>query len=70
MPHWLILPPASRLVSFPAMVTCSSQVAGGFSGSSPASRNSSLFQYSTMVERWNGMPQVLPPVWLLNMKAG
>ena len=23
-----------------------------------------------MVERWKGMPQVLPPVWLLSMKAG
>ena len=23
-----------------------------------------------MVERWNGMPQVLPPVWLLAMNAG
>ena len=23
-----------------------------------------------MVERWNGMPQVLPPVWLFSMKAG
>ncbi len=30
----------------------------------------SLFQYSTMVERWNGMPQVFPPVWLFCMKAG
>ena len=32
--------------------------------------NASLFQYSTIVERWKGMPQVLPPVWLLSMKAG
>ena len=39
-------------------------------GSSPASLKSSLFQYRTMVERWNGMPQVLPPVWLFSMKAG
>ena len=23
-----------------------------------------------MVERWNGMPQVLPPVWLFAMNAG
>ncbi len=22
------------------------------------------------MERWNGTPQVLPPVWLLSMKAG
>ncbi len=32
--------------------------------------NASLFQNITMVERWNGMPQVLPPVWLFSMKAG
>ena len=30
----------------------------------------SLFQNITTVERWNGMPQVLPPVWLFSMKAG
>ena len=23
-----------------------------------------------MVERWNGTPQILPPVWLFAMKAG
>jgi hypothetical protein len=30
----------------------------------------SLFQYSTIVERWNGIPHVLPPVWLFSMNAG
>src|SRR5262249_6913560 len=52
------------------MSTCSAHVAGGLFGSSPASLNASLFQYSTMVERWNGMPHVLPPVWLFFMNAG
>lgn len=31
---------------------------------------SELFQYRTIVERWNGTPQVLPPVRLFCMKAG
>jgi hypothetical protein len=29
-----------------------------------------LFQYRTIVDRWNGMPHVLPPVRLFSMKAG
>src|SRR5262249_39711855 len=52
------------------MSTCSAHVAGGLFGSRPASLNASLFQYRTMVERWNGMPHVLPPVWLFFMNAG
>jgi hypothetical protein len=56
-------------VSLAAMSRISAQLAGGLFGSSPAALNISLFQYSTTVERWNGMPQVLPPVWLLSMKA-
>ena len=32
-------------------------VAGGLSGSSPASLNAFLFQYSTAVDRWNGAEQ-------------
>src|SRR6266849_2918748 len=69
-PHWVACPLASCLVSFLACSTCSAQVAGGLLGSSPASLNASLFQYRTIVERWNGMPHVLPPVRLLSMKAG
>jgi hypothetical protein len=57
-------------MSLSANASSSAQFASAFSGSRPASLNASLFQYSTMVERWNGMPQVLPPVWLLSMKAG
>src|SRR5215470_10486999 len=70
MPHWDALPEASARVSFCANATCSAQVAGGRSGSRPASLNRSLFQYKTIVERWKGTPQVLPAVWLLSMKAG
>src|SRR5215210_6234142 len=70
MPHWLTLPAESRFVSFCANSSCSCQVAGGFSGSRPASLNRSLFQYRTIVERWKGTPQVPPPVWLFSMKAG
>ena len=66
----MTLPDASRLVSFCANDTISAQVAGALFGSSPASLNISLFQYSTIVERWNGMPQILPPVWLFSMNAG
>src|SRR5215471_2234604 len=69
-PHCVTLPEASRLVSFCANADISAQVAGGLFGSRPASLNASLFQYRTMVERWNGMPHVLPPVWLFFMKAG
>ena len=54
------LPEASFFTSFRAICAISFQVAGGFSGSSPASLNASLFQYMTMVERWNGMPYTLP----------
>ena len=68
--HWLTLPEASRWVSFLPAATNSSQVSGALSGSRPAALNASLFQNMTMVERWNGMPQILPPVWLFAMKAG
>eukprot|EP01022_Parablepharisma_sp_SALTPOND_P021792 TRINITY_DN435_c5_g1_i1.p1 TRINITY_DN435_c5_g1~~TRINITY_DN435_c5_g1_i1.p1 ORF type:complete len:766 (+),score=253.47 TRINITY_DN435_c5_g1_i1:968-3265(+) len=67
-PHWLTLPAASRLVSFLAASTISFQVAGALSGFRPASLNRALLQYITMVERWKGMPQVLPSVWLFSMK--
>src|SRR5579883_2186019 len=69
-PHWVTLPAASRLVSFWPNVASSSQVLGGWSGLSPASLNASLFQNMTTVERWNGTPQVLPPVRLFSMNAG
>src|SRR5579864_803931 len=68
--HWLTLPDASRCVSLAPSATNSSQVSGALSGLSPAALNASLFQYITMVERWNGMPQILPPVWLFSMNAG
>ncbi len=60
----------SRLVALAAVSASSSQVAGARSGSSPASRNASLFQYITMVERWNGTPQICPPICPLRRKAG
>src|SRR4051794_28112 len=44
VPHCVGLPDGSRFVSFCANATCSSQFVGGFCGSSPASRNASLFQ--------------------------
>ena len=59
-----------RLVSFCANAACSSQVAGGRSGSSPASWNAALFQYSTIVERWNGTPQVWPSISPFLRNAG
>src|SRR5580704_4236485 len=68
--HWLTLPEPSRCTSFLPLATSSSQVSGALSGSRPAALNASLFQNITMVERWNGMPQVWPPVWLLAMNAG
>src|SRR6187551_3756014 len=68
-PHWVTLPAASRLVSFCAYSCISFQFAGGLFGSRPASLKSSLFQYRTIVERWNGRPHVLPSVWLLARKA-
>src|SRR5262247_4137226 len=43
-PHCVTLPLASRFVSFFAYSICSAHVAGGRFGSSPASRNDSLFQ--------------------------
>jgi hypothetical protein len=55
-PQRCTLPEASFFTSFVAISVISLQLAGGFSGSSPASLNASLFQYNTMVERWNGMP--------------
>src|SRR5262249_39245470 len=58
-PHWTTWPLASCLVSFLAYSTCSAHVAGGLLGSSPASLKASLFQYRTMVDRWNGTPHVL-----------
>ena len=69
-PHCETLPEASRLVSFCAYWSISFQFSGALSGLNPAALNISLFQYSTMVERWNGTPQVLPPVSLFSMKAG
>jgi hypothetical protein len=69
MPYCVTLPEASFFVSFCAMLTSSAQLAGGLFGSSPASLNSSLFQYSTMVLRWKGTPQVLPPIWPFSRKA-
>ncbi len=57
-------------MSFLPISAISAQVAGAFSGSRPASLKASLFQYSTMVERWNGMLQVLPPIWPFAMNAG
>src|SRR5690606_1853686 len=63
-PHGDTLPLASVVVSFCAYETISFQLSGALSGSRPASWNSSLFQYITIVERWNGTPQVLPPVRL------
>src|SRR5262245_34080771 len=68
-PYCVTLPDASFFVSLVAMSFSWVQLVGGLFGSSPASLNSSLFQYITTVERWNGMPQVLPPVWLFSMKA-
>ena len=70
MPQVVTLPAASFLVSLRPYSTSSFQFWGGLFGSRPASLNSSLFQYITTVERWNGMPQVLPPVWLFFMKPG
>src|SRR3989339_395192 len=69
-PQVLTLPDASFCVSLVAAFFNSAQLAGALFGSSPAALNKSLFQYITTVERWNGMPQVLPPVWLFCMKAG
>ena len=62
--------PPLRCVSFAAKSACCCQVAGGLSGSRPAARNASLFQYSTMVERWNGTPQVWPPISPFFRNAG
>ncbi|CKY54582.1 Uncharacterised protein [Mycobacterium tuberculosis] len=61
-PQRVVLPEASFLTSFLPISVISSQLAGAFSGSRPASLNASLFQYSTMVERWNGMLQVFPSI--------
>ncbi len=69
MPYCVTLPDASFFVSVVAMLDSSAQVAGGLFGSRPASLNSSLFQYRTMVERWNGTPQVLPPIWPFSRNA-
>src|SRR4051794_24142808 len=63
-PHCVTLPLASFFVSLPAASLSSAQFVGGLLGSRPASLKASLFQYMTTVERWNGMPQVFPPVWL------
>src|SRR6478752_846112 len=68
-PHCVTLPLASFFVSLVAASLNSAQFVGGLLGSRPASLKASLFQYMTTVERWNGMPQVLPPVWLFIMKA-
>src|SRR5437588_87553 len=55
-PQRATVPEASFFTSFALISAISFQVVGGFSGSRPASLNASLFQYMTMVERWNGMP--------------
>src|SRR5580658_4760572 len=49
--------PAAR--SFFAASNISGQVTGGFSGSSPAFLNASLFQYTTGVELLNGNDSIL-----------
>jgi hypothetical protein len=47
-----------------AVSSSSFQVVGGFSGSSPARRKASLFQYITAVELLNGMDICRPSlVW-------
>ena len=54
-------PPA---FSLRAVSSSSRQVVGGFSGSSPARRNASLFQYITAVELLNGIDICRPSlVW-------